>query len=132
MNLTDIRHRLNEQNFRLTIERQVLLELFVESSKVYTPLQLHEVAKAHHLSVGLTTVYRLLEALTKVGAATPFLVDGSIFYAYCGAEHHHHFVCLSCYQVVNVQGDCPRFEVPDNYRVLEHRSDLFGTCPNCQ
>lgn len=127
-----IKNLLHGQNFRLTSEREVLLELFATSSSMLTPSQLYELAQTHDVKIGLTTVYRLLEVLTKVGVATPFLVEGNIFYAFCGCEHHHHFVCLSCHHVVDIHDGCPSFEVPENYRVSSHRSDLFGTCPNCQ
>lgn len=131
-NETKIKTLLHEQNLRLTNERQVLLELFSESTHMLTPNQLFDLAKAHQIKIGLTTVYRLLEALTKTGIATPFLVEGTIYYAFCGCEHHHHFVCLSCHRVFNQHESCPTFEIPDGFLVETHRLDLFGKCPSCQ
>lgn len=127
-----IKELLNGQNFRLTSERENLLELFASSSSMLTPGQLYELAEKHNIKIGLTTVYRLLEVLTKVSVATPFLVDGTIYYAYCGCEHHHHLVCLSCHRVMDIHDNCPSFRVPENFHVSSHRSDLFGTCSNCQ
>ncbi|WP_082806774.1 Fur family transcriptional regulator [Ferroacidibacillus organovorans] len=132
MDKLQIKELLNGQKFRLTSERESLLDVFASSSSMLTPSQLYELADKHDINIGLTTVYRLLEVLTKVGVATPFLVDGTIFYAYCGCEHHHHFVCLSCHRVMDIQGSCPSFDVPDNFRVSSHRSDLYGTCSDCQ
>ncbi|MCL6631172.1 MAG: transcriptional repressor [Alicyclobacillus herbarius] len=127
-----LRALLHEQNFRLTRERDTLLELFVQSGRMLTPAQLHELAQTSGARVGLTTVYRLLEVLTKVGAAMPFLVEGNIYYAFCSDHHHHHFVCLSCHRVHEL-AECPSFqEVPSEFQVQSHRADLFGTCPNCQ
>lgn len=122
---------LHAQNFRLTRERQKLLDLFSQAAGMLTPGQLHQEAQSQQLNVGLTTVYRLLEVLTHVGAATPFLLDGSVYYAFCEGSHHHHFVCLSCHQVRDIP-ECPSFaQLPDSYRVQSHRVDLFGTCPDC-
>lgn len=131
MDKLQIKDLLNAQKFRLTSEREVLLDLFASSSSMLTPGQLYELAQTKNLKIGLTTVYRLLEVLTKVGVATPFLVDGDIFYAFCGCDHHHHFVCLSCHHVLDLAGKCPSFEIPKNYQVSNHRADLFGTCSNC-
>ncbi|MCL6626022.1 Fur family transcriptional regulator [Alicyclobacillus shizuokensis] len=132
MNQERLRQLLHEQNFRLTRERQSLLELFVQSERMLTPAQLHEWAQEHGARVGLTTVYRLLEVLTKVGAAMPFLVDGNVYYAFCSDGHHHHFVCLSCHRVHEIR-ECPSFlHVPREFQVESHRADLFGTCPHCQ
>lgn len=132
LNESKIKGLLNEQKFRLTRERQMLLELFSECSRMVTPAQLYELAFEQNLKVGLTTVYRLLEVLTKTGLATPFLIDGVIYYAFCGCDHHHHLVCLSCHQVVEMHESCPSFDVPDDFQVESHRLDLFGKCSTCQ
>ncbi|MCL6443264.1 MAG: transcriptional repressor [Alicyclobacillus sp.] len=132
MDKAQIKHLLHDQKFRLTSERESLLELFASSSFMLTPGQLYESAVKHNVKIGLTTVYRLLEVLTKIGMATPFLVDGTIYYAFCGCEHHHHFVCLSCHRVTDLHDCCPSFKVPENFRVSSHRSDLFGTCSKCR
>lgn len=132
MDLAQIKTLLHQQKLRLTKEREQLLELFAASPTLLTPAQLHERVQAEGLNTGLTTVYRLLETLTKVGAATPFLVDGAIYYAFCGGDHHHHFVCLSCHRIVELHDSCPTFDVPENFEVRTHRADLYGTCPDCQ
>ena len=132
MDKSQIKELLHGQKFRLTSERESLLELFASSSSMFTPGQLHELAGKNNIKIGLTTVYRMLEVLTKVGVATPFLVDGTIYYAFCESEHHHHFVCLSCHRVTDIHDSCPSFKVPGNFRVSSHRSDLYGTCSSCQ
>ncbi len=132
MDRQQIADLLHEQKFRLTQEREVILGLFASAGTMLTPGQLYELARAKNIKIGLTTVYRLLEALTKVGVATPFLLDGDIFYAFCGGGHHHHFVCLSCHRILDLQG-CPSFTgIPENYQIEDHRADLFGTCPSCR
>ncbi|MCL6454255.1 MAG: transcriptional repressor [Alicyclobacillus sp.] len=132
MNMGRIRELLNGQHFRLTNERERLLTLFAAAPYLLTPSELHELANQQGLHVGLTTVYRLLEVLTKIGVSSAFLVDGKVYYAYCGLKHHHHFVCLRCHRVVDVEGQCPTFAVPPEFDVQDHRSDVFGTCPDCR
>jgi Fur family zinc uptake transcriptional regulator len=132
MNIQDMMALLHQQNFRLTRERAALLDLFVRTGKVLTPAQLHEAAQAAQVHVGLTTVYRLLEVLTKVGLASPLLVEGVICYTYCPCDHHHHFVCLNCHQVQDLY-ECPEFPtLPTGCEVNHHKIDLFGTCAQCQ
>lgn len=110
----------------------MIVELFSNASCTFTPSQLHALAQERNVKVGLTTVYRLLEVLIKIGAATSFLIGGSIYYAYCDGSHHHHFVCVSCHQVLDIY-DCPSFaKLPEGYRIQSHRVDLFGTCPECK
>ncbi|WEG10973.1 transcriptional repressor [Pullulanibacillus sp. KACC 23026] len=131
-NESQIKVLLNEQKFRLTNERHLLLKLFSESSRMLTPAQLHELALEHQVKIGLTTVYRLLEVLTKTELATPFLIEGVIYYTFCGCNHHHHLVCLSCHQVLETHQSCPTVEVPEDFRVEHHRLDLYGKCSACQ
>ncbi|MBX5437030.1 MAG: transcriptional repressor [Alicyclobacillaceae bacterium] len=122
---------LHGQNFRLTREREAVLRLFVQAGKMLTPAQLHELARRQTVHVGLTTVYRLLEVLTKVGLATPFLLDGSVYYTFCHQPHHHHCICLSCHAVQDIY-ECPTpMQPPGEFAVAYHRVDWFGICKQC-
>jgi Fur family zinc uptake transcriptional regulator len=132
MEKRDIVQLLHRQNFRLTREREALLELLMRTEKMFTAAEWHALAQQQHVRVGLTTVYRLLEVLTKVGLATPFLVEGSVYYAFCAGQHHHHFVCLACHHVEDLY-ECPVFHhLPKGCQVHHHKVDLFGICPACQ
>src|ERR1700712_992364 len=59
-------------------------------------------------AVGLSTVYRHLQALADSGGVdvihTP---DGETTYRYCGqarASHHHHIVCRTCGRAEEIEG----------------------------
>jgi Fur family transcriptional regulator, zinc uptake regulator len=131
MDTEQISELLHEQNFRLTRERQEVLGLFVNAPKMMTPMQLHKEARNANIGVGLTTVYRLLEVLTKVGLATPLLLQGTVYYTFCSEHHHHHFICLKCHSIQNIY-ECPKFEtLPVDCQVSYHKVDLFGTCAHC-
>ncbi|KLU63655.1 zinc-specific metallo-regulatory protein [Desulfosporosinus acididurans] len=133
MELELIKSKLHESNFRLTQEREVVLTTFMNSGQMLTPAQLHDCVKKEYNSVGLTTVYRLIEVLTKLGLATPFLIDGEIYYTFCSDHHHHHFVCLDCHKVKDIY-EC--LEMTHKYddvgTVNYHRMDLYGHCKNCE
>ncbi len=34
--------------------------------------------------------------------------------------------------LMDLKGKCPSFDVPKDFKVSNHRADVFGTCPNCQ
>ncbi|MCF8564281.1 transcriptional repressor [Alicyclobacillus tolerans] len=132
MKLDAIKTLLNDHNFRLTQERETVLTAFMNADRMLTPAQLHALVKGQQTKVGLTTVYRLLEVLTKVRLATPFLIDGEIFYTFCSEQHHHHFVCLNCHRVKDIY-ECPAaLPANPNFGSIEyHRLDLYGHCPSC-
>ena len=128
-----VKAKLHEMNFRMTQERETVLRAFMESGEMFTPMQLYEHVKERYGKVGLTTVYRLYEVLTKLRLVTPFLIDGEIYYTFCAGEHHHHFVCLDCHCVKNIYGcemETNKFEKFGE--VDYHRVDLFGHCEDCQ
>lgn len=131
MEKTDIRSLFHEQNYRLTQEREALLDLFAQANKMLTPIQLHEATSEAGLEIGLTTVYRMIEVLTKIGLAEPFLLEGAVFYTYCAHSHHHHFICLQCHRVNDLY-DCPQqLPCPEGCEIEYHKLDLFGTCVTC-
>lgn len=124
---------LHAHHFRLTQEREALLDTFIESGRMLTPGQLFDLQTVQPHQVGLTTVYRLLEVLTKLNLATPILIDGEIFYIFCSDQHHHHFVCLDCHRVQDLF-TCPvSVDHPEHYGTVKyHRVDLYGRCARCE
>ena len=99
---------------------------------------LHEALRARGESVGLTTVYRHLQALADSGEVDALRTDGGeTVYRQCrGEEHHHHLVCRTCGATVEVEG--PAVEAwavaiaeEHGYRDVSHTLEVFGTCSNC-
>lgn len=99
---------------------------------------LHEALRSRGESVGLTTVYRHLQALADAGEVDALrTVDGETVYRRCaGDEHHHHVVCRSCGATVEVSG--PEVEAwasavaaQHGYTDVSHTLEVFGTCPAC-
>ena len=99
---------------------------------------LHEVLRARGEAVGLTTVYRSLQALADAGEVDALRTDdGEVVYRRCvGDEHHHHLVCRSCGRTVEVSG--PAVESwaeavarENGFRDVTHTLEVFGTCASC-
>jgi len=88
--------------------------------------------------VGLTTVYRHLQALADAGAVdvlrTP---DGESIYRLCGAGgHHHHLVCRSCGRTVEIEGReverwTRKVAEAEGFTDVDHTVEVFGTCAAC-
>ena len=100
---------------------------------------LHEALRARGEAVGLTTVYRHLQALADAGEVDALRTDdGETVYRRCaGEEHHHHLVCRSCGATVEVSG--PEVEAwasavaaAHGYRDVSHTLEVFGTCRACR
>jgi Fur family transcriptional regulator, ferric uptake regulator len=91
-------------------------------------------------AVGLSTVYRHLQALAEAGGVDVILTpEGETTYRYCGqarGSHHHHIVCRVCGRAEEVEG--PAVErwaatvaEEHGYTDIEHTLEVFGTCTAC-
>ncbi len=101
--------------------------------------QLHEQLRTDGTAVGLTTVYRTLQALADANEVDVLrTADGETMYRRCAsAEHHHHLICRRCGRTVEVEG--PDIEtwaaaVARRYRFTDvnHVAEIFGTCADCR
>ena len=99
---------------------------------------LHEKLRVDGESVGLTTVYRHLQALADAGEVDVLRThDGEAAYRQCTVEdHHHHLVCRTCGRAEEVTG--PAVEawaeavgVEHGFVDVTHTVEIFGTCAAC-
>jgi Fur family ferric uptake transcriptional regulator len=99
--------------------------------------EVHEVLRARGERVGLSTVYRTLQAMADAGELDVLRAEnGEAVYRRCSTSHHHHLVCRSCGATVEVDG--PAVEkwtravaAAHGYRAVSHTLEVFGTCPEC-
>ena len=87
--------------------------------------------------VGLSTVYRTLQALADAGEIDSLRTEsGENIYRRCSATHHHHLVCRSCGATVEVEGPAVAkwtrsVAAAHGYREVSHTLEIFGTCGDC-
>ena len=100
--------------------------------------ELHDLLRRDGASVGLTTVYRHLQALADSGYVDVLRTDGGeAVYRRCPtSEHHHHLVCRTCGRTVEVAG--PAVErwaegvaAEHGFAEVSHTVEVFGTCAGC-
>jgi Fur family ferric uptake transcriptional regulator len=111
----------------------------LEAIEGFTSAQaLHEILRLKGEKVGLTTVYRHLQALADAGEVDALRTDdGENVYRRCVADdHHHHLVCRTCGATVEVSG--PEVEAwatavaaKHGYTDISHTVEVFGTCRAC-
>lgn len=99
--------------------------------------ELHDLLRRTGTSVGLTTVYRTLQALADAGDVDVLrTADGEAVYRRCSSGHHHHLLCRRCGRTVEVAG--PAVErwattVADQHGFVDvdHTVEIVGTCGEC-
>lgn len=122
---------------RSTRQRAAVNAILGELEEFRTAQQLHDQLRQQGDSIGLTTVYRTLQALADTGDVDMIRkADGEAAYRRCSIGHHHHLVCRSCGRAVEVSG--PAVErwanavaAEHGFREVSHDLEIFGTCSNC-
>ncbi len=123
---------------RTTRQRTAVAEVLGTVDGFRSAQDLHDLLRQDGASVGLTTVYRHLQALADAGQVDVLRTDdGEAVYRRCPTDsHHHHLVCRSCGRSVEVAG--PEVEtwaagIAEQHGFVDtsHTVEVFGTCGPC-
>jgi len=123
---------------RATRQRAAVAELLMRVEGFRSAQDLHELLRREGAAVGLTTVYRHLQALVDAGEVDMLRDDdGAVVYRRCESDgHHHHLVCRSCGVAVEIDGPeveawLGRVAAGHGFGDVTHRVEVFGTCAAC-
>ena len=119
--------------------RGAVIELLARQSCCLTAQEIFDRLRSAGSAVGLASVYRTLDQLSKDGFVQKVeLGDGTTRYepAQQGGHHHHHVVCDNCGKVESFEDDrleqaLRRVERQTGYAVAAHDVVLRGSCGDC-
>lgn len=122
---------------RSTKQRSAVIAALLEVSDFRSAQQLHDLLRQRGEQVGLTTVYRTLQALADLGEVDVIVRDdGESVYRQCSDSHHHHLVCRQCGATVEVEApDVERWAhfvaEQQGFSAVSHTVEIFGLCARC-
>jgi Fur family transcriptional regulator, ferric uptake regulator len=122
---------------RATRQRAAVSALLDETDDFRSAQELHDALRRRGDAVGLTTVYRTLQALADAGEVDVLrTAEGENVFRRCSTGHHHHLVCRSCGRTVEVEGPAverwaERVAERHGFTDVSHTLEVFGTCPTC-
>ena len=123
---------------RNTRQRAALEEALRSAGGFRTAQELHDELRRHGSRIGLTTVYRNLQALSDLGNVDVLRnADGEAIYRLCATDaHHHHLVCRSCGTSVEIASDeverwADRTARAHGFTAVTHTAELYGMCSAC-
>jgi len=134
----DFQPLLKGLSLKSTPKRIALLEI-LDDEKVYlSPEAIWKKMQKRFKSIGLPTVYRILEELHEGNIISRVLhPDRKLYYYLCrNEEHHHHFICVSCSRVEDLHF-CAEKEIETlvvkgmKGKVLSHILQINGLCSKC-
>ena len=125
------------ERLRPTRQRKAVSACLASFDDFRSAQDIHDLLKQKGENVGLSTVYRTLQALAEGGEVDVLRAeDGEALYRRCSTTHHHHLVCRACGRTVEVEG--PTVErwadgvaQQHGFKDVSHTLEIFGTCPTC-
>ena len=119
--------------------RAAVLEALDREPCCLTAQEIFDSVRAGGRAVGIASVYRTLELLSKLNLVRRVDIGSSACYEpeHPGGEHHHHLVCEDCGKVSafedeRLEAAIQRLGRRLEYKVGEHEVVLRGACPDCR
>jgi len=119
--------------------RSAVLELVAGQDCCLTAQEIFDALRVDGRDVGIASVYRALELLTRMGLLRRIELADAAGYepALPGGEHHHHVVCERCGKVSTFEDAAleraiDRLAHRLEYEVGGHEVVLRGACADCR
>jgi Fur family ferric uptake transcriptional regulator len=129
---------IKERGYRLTPQRQIIIDVLHESGGHCTPEEVYQQVQTKNSAINRATVYRTLEFLVTLGLVSTAHVQGNqVIYELATDHPHHHLVCQRCnaVEVVDHEMIASMFsglEEASGYKISTDHLVLFGICPHCR
>lgn len=130
---------LAERGLRMTPQRRLILEAFLEHGGHMAPEELYDAVRKADSSIGQATVYRTVKLLAESGLAKAVRFDDGVtrYEPEHGREHHDHLICERCRRteeilderIEELQEELARKK---GYILTGHKMHLFGICSKCR
>jgi Fur family ferric uptake transcriptional regulator len=122
-------------NLRNTRQRSAIRAVLEAAAGPLSPAEIRDGAQAEVRGLGIATVYRAVNELVAAGDISVVTLPGeSDRYEIARQPHHHHFQCVACRRVYDIDG-CPgnlgRL-APRGFSVEHHDVTLYGRCAACR
>ncbi|HEX9902956.1 MAG TPA: transcriptional repressor [Acidobacteriota bacterium] len=140
-------HRFRANVCRWTLPREAILDVLSRSSKHKSAKEIYASLYSLYPGIGLTTVYRTLELLSRLGFVQKVTAgDGQGRYELRSEnkkDHHHHLICTSCGKIVDyrdfVQEELDLVKKTEealakkhNFQIQDHNIEFLGLCEKCR
>jgi len=129
---------LRQQGYKFTPQRRVVIQTIASSQAHLTPAAIYEKVHQQHPNIGLVTIYRTLDILSKLGLICELHAGGSCrSYTTSASGHHHHLICSNCGKVIDFSGyDLSELEqrlsLETGFEIEDHLLEFIGLCQACQ
>jgi Fur family ferric uptake transcriptional regulator len=129
---------LRQKGYRLTPQRHAILKIIASSHDHLTPAEICTRVRQEYPTIGLVTVYRVINLLIQLNLICRVNLGGSSqsYLMRRPVEHHHHLICSQCGRAVDFTNcDLGQLEQQlskeTGYSIEGHLLEIYGRCPEC-
>jgi Fur family peroxide stress response transcriptional regulator len=129
---------LREKEYRITPQRLAILKILAESTDHPDVEHIFERVKHTFPTTSMATVYKTIVVLKELGEVLEIgFSDGSNRYDANTPYPHPHLICTECKKILDpdldtLKGVTEELSKDTGFRIVSHRLDFFGICPECQ
>ena len=136
--VTTSRKALNGVGMRVTHQRALIMEIIRKGRGHLDADEIYRRAREKETRLSLSTVYRTLQMLKKLGLVEELHFDEDRHhYEVKPSAEHHHLVCLGCGRVIEFYYPLSRYlrkRVPEakDFDITETEIRMTGYCAKCR
>ena len=130
--------QLKEEGLRITAQRKVIVDILLNSEKVLDPMEVFDLVRKEHPSMGIVTVYRTMDCLEHLGLLQKVHQEsGCNKYIRLKEGHHHLLICSNCGKAIYFEGlafedQFEKIAKNNGFLLHDHWLQLSGLCSGCQ
>ena len=136
-----------KRGLRFTFPRQVILNILFKEKGHLSAEDIYFRIHPIYPQIGLSTVYRTLELLRRLGVVSKFdFGDGRSRYELVnpnGNLHHYHLICVKCGRIIDYSDSIgeedsfieemeKRLTKKYNFKIKSYQLRFYGICDKCQ
>lgn len=130
--------RLKDKELRITPQRYAVLNVLANSHQHPSAESIHAELIEHYPTMSLATVYKTINLLKQEGEVLELeFSDLGNRYDGINPEPHPHVICTECGKIIdpsqlNLNEITNKMMAETGFKVVSHRLDFYGICPDCQ
>jgi Fur family transcriptional regulator, peroxide stress response regulator len=124
-----------QTKMKKTPQRLAIME-YLKDNKVHpSATDVFRAVSERYPTMSFATVYNTMETLKNIGMVRELSIDPDKKRFDPNVDRHHHLICLTCRQIVDVHGD---FELNINeneqydFDIIGNHVEFYGICPKCK
>jgi Fur family peroxide stress response transcriptional regulator len=131
--MMNIKSELEKHGIKPTYQRLCVLEFIEQSQDHPTADHIYENLVKKIPTMSRTTIYNTLNLFLEKGLVAPLTITGTEVRYEISTGQHHHFLCLKCGRIYDVDIQCPlsQSKTVDGHQIQEIHGYFKGICKNC-